>query len=59
MEKQISENIGKDKKDRRKRMRCKCCRERVNLIYWKAGDKIFFRCPKCLKTFETKLKNDF
>ena len=33
--------------DSRKRTRCKICKERVNLVYQKEGNRIRFGCPKC------------
>jgi len=35
-------------KDKRKRIRCKSCKKRVNLFYKAKEGVIKFACPKCL-----------
>lgn len=34
-------------KDKRLRTHCRICKKRVNLVYERKGNKIYFLCPKC------------
>jgi len=42
-------------KDKRKRTRCKKCKQRVNLVYQTKDGKIFFTCPNCLCQGELRI----
>jgi len=41
--------------DKRKRVRCKMCGKRVNLVYYTEGNKIYFTCPNCFQKGELKI----